>query len=54
MEAFNVFNHANFGVPALQAFAGNAEGEQPLASLGRIRNTVTASRQIQLGVRAVF
>lgn len=54
VEAFNVFNHANFGVPALQAFAGNADGEQPLASLGRIRNTVTASRQIQLGVRAVF
>jgi Carboxypeptidase regulatory-like domain/TonB dependent receptor len=54
VEAFNVLNHANFGVPALQAFAGNADGERPLASLGRIRNTVTASRQVQLGVRAVF
>jgi hypothetical protein len=54
VEAFNVLNRANFGVPGLQAFAGNADNERPLASLGRIRNTVTASRQIQLGVRAVF
>ena len=54
VEAFNVFNRANFGPPQLQAFAGNADGEQPLASLGRIRNTITSSRQVQLGVRAVF
>ena len=54
VEVFNVFNRANFGPPQLQAFAGNADGEQPLASLGRIRNTVTSSRQVQLGIRAVF
>jgi hypothetical protein len=54
VEVFNVFDRANFGPPALLAFAGNADGERPLASLGRIRSTITSSRQVQLGVRAVF
>ena len=54
VEAFNVFNRANFGPPALQAFTGASDNEQPLTSLGRIRTTVTSSRQIQLGVRLAF
>jgi hypothetical protein len=54
VEVFNVFNRANFGPPALLAFAGNADGERLLASLGRIRTTITSSRQVQLGLRAVF
>ena len=54
LEAFNVFNRANFGPPALIAFAGAADNEAPLASLGRVRNTVTSARQIQLGVRVRF
>ena len=54
VEAFNVLNRANFGNPSLQAFAGLADNEQPLPSFGRIRTTVTSSRQVQLGVRAVF
>ena len=54
VEAFNVFNRANFGIPSLQAFAGHADGEQPLPTLGRIRQTVTAARQVQLGVRLQF
>jgi len=54
IEAFNLFNRPNFGVPALLAFAGNADGEAPLASLGRIRTTVTSSRQVQLGLRISF
>jgi len=53
-EAFNLFNHANFGVPNLIAFAGTADNEAPLASFGRIRNTITSSRQIQLGLRISF
>ncbi len=53
-EAFNLFNRTNFGTPSLQAFAGAADGEPPLASLGRIRSTVTSSRQIQLGLRVLF
>ena len=54
VEAFNVFNRANFGVPNLVAFAGAADGEAPLGSFGRIRNTVTSARQVQLGVRVRF
>jgi hypothetical protein len=54
VEAFNVFNRVNLGVPALVAFAGARDGEAPLGSFGRIRNTVTAARQVQLGLRVVF
>jgi hypothetical protein len=53
-EAFNVFNRANFGPPQLTAFNGAADNEQPLASLGLIRTTVTSSRQMQLGLRVSF
>ena len=54
LEVFNVFNRANFGVPSLVAFAGAADGEAPLGNFGRIRNTVTSARQLQLGVRVRF
>lgn len=54
VEAFNLFNRANFGPPALVAFAGASDNEQPLASFGRIRNTITSARQLQLGVRVRF
>jgi hypothetical protein len=54
LEVFNLFNRANFGVPNLIAFAGAADGEAPLGNFGRIRNTVTSSRQVQLGVRLRF
>jgi hypothetical protein len=54
LEAFNVFNRANFGVPSLNAFAGLLDNEVPFATFGRISNTVTSARQIQLGIRAAF
>ncbi|MEO7275257.1 MAG: TonB-dependent receptor [Vicinamibacterales bacterium] len=54
VEAFNLLNRANFGVPELRAFAGQADNEAPLATFGRITNTVTSSRQIQVGIRARF
>ncbi len=54
LDVFNIFNRANFGVPNLTAFAGAADGEAPLGSFGRIRNTVTSARQMQLGVRLRF
>jgi hypothetical protein len=54
VEVFNLFNRANFGVPNLVAFAGAADGEVVLGSFGRIRNTVTSARQVQLGVRVRF
>jgi hypothetical protein len=53
-EVFNLLNRANFGPPALIAFAGNEDNEPLLPSFGRIRTTVTSARQIQLGVRMVF
>jgi hypothetical protein len=54
LEAFNVLNRANFGVPELRAFAGTRDGEPVLATFGRITNTVTSARQLQLGVRVTF
>jgi hypothetical protein len=54
VEMFNVFNRANFGIPALTAFAGVTDEEAPLGSFGRIRNTITSARQMQLGVRVRF
>jgi hypothetical protein len=54
LEVFNLFNRANFGNPTLIAFAGVSPTEAPLASFGRIRSTVTSSRQMQLGVRVSF
>ena len=54
VEVFNVLNRANFGIPELRAFAGQADGEAPLATFGRISNTVTASRQMQVSGRIEF
>jgi hypothetical protein len=54
VEAFNLFNRANFAPPALTAFAGAASNETPLPTFGRIRSTVTSARQIQLGIRLAF
>jgi carboxypeptidase family protein/TonB-dependent receptor-like protein len=54
VEVFNVFDRVNLGVPALQAFAGERDGESPLPSFGRIRSTATSARQVQLGVRLSF
>jgi hypothetical protein len=53
-EAFNVQNHTNLGVPALTVFSGAADNEPPLANFGRIRQTVTSSRQMQIGLRIRF
>ncbi|HVR72355.1 MAG TPA: TonB-dependent receptor [Vicinamibacteria bacterium] len=54
VEAFNVFNRVNLGVPALQAFAGASDGEAVLPTFGRIRTTSTSARQIQVGARVSF
>ena len=53
-EMFNVLNRANFGNPTLIAFAGLNQAEAPLSAFGRIRSTVTSSRQTQVGIRLVF
>ncbi len=54
VEAFNILNRANFGIPALLVFNGVADNEAPLSTFGRIRSTVTSSRQVQIGLRAIF
>ena len=61
VEVFNLFNRANFGPPALLAFAGalpppgsTPPPEEALSSFGQIRSTVTSSRQIQIGLRFSF
>jgi len=54
IEVFNLFNRANFGIPNLIAFAGAADGEPVVGNFGRIRNTVTSARQMQLGLRLRF
>ncbi|MEO5895144.1 MAG: TonB-dependent receptor [Vicinamibacterales bacterium] len=54
VEAFNILNRANFGPPALIAFAGTTDNEAALSTFGRITTTVTSSRQIQLGVKVLF
>ena len=54
VEAFNLFNRANFSPPPLTAFGGASDSEAPLPTFGRIRSTVGSSRQIQLGLRLAF
>jgi hypothetical protein len=54
IEAFNILDRANFGVPELRAFAGQTDGEAPLATFGRISSTVTTSRQTQVSLRLTF
>jgi hypothetical protein len=54
IEAFNILNRSNFGVPELRAFAGRSDDEPVFATFGRISNTVTSSRQIQVGIRVAF
>ncbi len=52
-EAFNVLNHANYGVQTTGVFSGT--NTTPLASAGQLQPpTLTTSRQIQLGVKFIF
>lgn len=54
VEAFNLFNRPNLGIPDRVVFGGSTTGEQPLDTAGNIKETVTSSRQIQLGLKIVF
>jgi hypothetical protein len=53
-ELFNLFNRANFAPPDLLAFAGTRDGEALLPTFGRVRETVTSSRQVQFGIKLTF
>lgn len=50
-EAFNVLNHANFGLPGTVALTA---ANLPSATAGNITYTTTSSRQIQFGLRLNF
>ena len=50
-EFFNLLNHTNFGIPARSLFTSSGAY---VASAGVITNTVTTSRQIQLGLKLIF
>ena len=49
-EAFNVFNHANFGSPNPVTFSGNTYS----SAAGVITSTSTTSRQIQFALKLLF
>ncbi|MEQ1946987.1 MAG: TonB-dependent receptor [Bryobacteraceae bacterium] len=56
-EVFNVFNHANFGLPGAGAFSQAATVTQPGTvplTAGQITSTTTTARQIQLGLKLIF
>ncbi|MBI4444458.1 MAG: TonB-dependent receptor [Acidobacteria bacterium] len=51
-EFFNLFNRANFGLPESTVFDRRTLRASPTA--GRIRSTITTSRQIQFGLKLLF
>jgi len=60
-ELFNILNHTNFGIPALNAFtavgglAGSPAGiTGNAANAGQISTIVGTSRQIQFGLKFFF
>ena len=50
-EIFNLFNHANFGLPVATAFSGAGT---PNSQFGKITTIVGTPRQIQLALKLVF
>jgi hypothetical protein len=60
-EVFNIFNHTNFGLPALNAFTavGGLNGSPAgitgnAANAGQISTIVGTSRQVQFGLKLLF
>jgi hypothetical protein len=55
-EAFNLFNHANLGAPDTNVFSGTGpDAGKVLPTAGTIfPPTLTAARQIQLGMKVLF
>jgi len=53
LEAFNMFNRANFAVPSGRVAFTNAAGDVS-PTWGRITSTVTTSRQVQLGMKYLW
>jgi hypothetical protein len=54
-EFFNLFNHANFGLPNASVFIQTANGGgAPNPTFGKITTTTTTSRQIQFALKILF
>jgi hypothetical protein len=53
LEAFNMFNRANFAVPSGRVAFTNAAGDVS-PTWGRVTSTVTTSRQVQLGMKYLW
>jgi hypothetical protein len=60
LEAFNVFNHRNYGIPALawtqgaNTSAATVMSATPNATSGQIDTMIGTMRQIQLGAKLIF
>ncbi len=54
VESFNLFNRPNFTVPDHVVFGGTRTGEPPLGTAGKIRDTITSARQVQVALKIVF
>jgi len=54
-EFFNIFNHANFGLPNSNLYLQAANGAATLnPTFGQITSTLTSSRQIQFALKLIF
>ena len=53
-EFFNILNRANFFGPDRVVYAGRADVENPLPTVGRITRTVSTARQIQFALKVRF
>ncbi|MSV35162.1 MAG: TonB-dependent receptor [Bryobacterales bacterium] len=51
LEAYNILNRANLGIPVLNSFDASNRGN---AETGRITTTSTSARQVQLGLKLTF
>jgi hypothetical protein len=58
LEAFNVLNHPNWGMPNLNVLSGAAQARMPgtdtHTGFGVVTSTSTSMRQVQLGLKYVF
>ena len=52
-DAFNVFNHPNFGLPQSNAYNGFDQQDVTSTTFGNISNTVTPAGNLNNGARVL-